>query len=1298
MAQPADSSSPERIDAWRRRSPQDQLTLSRALAERALAARAPAVNRLVSGALVALVAAALGCRATETTAPPSASSEPTRDALPKLPARPLASCAQAAPAEGRIAVADQLARFMSATAIAVSDDGTTAIATGGGGSAVWDVRSSRRVDFDASVAGTHVVHLRGSHDAVAVDTGGVLWRWSGGRWSASADLWKLGVTGQILALQSIDASRVVIVSEHGVHRLDLGAPTALDSTSVGPLVAAAASGDHLALASERGDIEVRDETGARVGLLRADEPARRLAVSRDGAYVAWSSLDMKIHMQRIADPSAKAVSFAARRRELIQALDFSEDGSRLLVSSVGGGLTVHDARSGDALRVFPSRPSALAIEYAAASPVSTSTASGLTLTLDQGAVRIHDAASLDPLFMLATRTPFAGDLHLSQDGRWLLQGGGSAYVAWDLARLVPLPLLGAANALGDGAVSRVYFDGESHVVVVTDRRLARVELASGIVEHTTDLPPVFGVVDLAYAPDAKVVLRVDASGALNVDTLDDKSSTRTRPVSAGVASVAMSMAGDRAFLLGKDGRLLLIPVQAPANAKVLGEGLSPSAKIQLSPDGRAVVHEHRRWDVETGAELAVSARFDGDADPMRAGFRAPSVSATSSDGGWHVVGDDTGCVRVLDPATGQVRFDGRVFPAGTGVTSVAASATTGLVFASAADGRVRAWNTARGESLTLASTPGAWAAWRDDGYFASSRLGHELFAMLNDGAAIDPLRVASTYNRPGALLRLLAPAGERRDTDGFAEVLEQSATRRMGGTAAPSALSAPRIAARVIGVDEAGATVSVEVTPGSSGTGAPPRGGPAEDAMLRVRVDGVRRAELDSSARTQRGGTSLRVPLPAGNHLIEVSLAIAGIEAGPPALVSVRSPAPPHAGRLRFFGVGASTYADRRIRPLRFADDDAADLAAALRRSGHAFAEFEATVVEDGATKAQIEAALASWTASARPDDTLIVFFAGHGKQVSGSHALLTFDSDLDALASTTLSIHRVHELLAASAALRRILWIDTCESGDGQATSRQALAEAMQRRGLDPTSARGLDFDAGVAPAGDGSGASTSSDAADRVATWLADRDHLVFAEPGSDSGTITFVSSRGWEPSLEFGALEHGAFTAAILSALSSPQADIDEDGAASVDELVFGAALGVANLTRDLQHPTLLASNPRAPVRLPIVGSDAEASRSDRAPRADEPTPSDAVVREVIRLWYETSSEHAKTHHMEPITIRIAMREETVIAHVHYRHWLRSSAPEAVNSAAYGTDKRWFALALDAQGQWRVTAMGGFMSGLL
>jgi len=148
--------------------------------------------------------------------------------------------------------------------------------------------------------------------------------------------------------------------------------------------------------------------------------------------------------------------------------------------------------------------------------------------------------------------------------------------------------------------------------------------------------------------------------------------------------------------------------------------------------------------------------------------------------------------------------------------------------------------------------------------------------------------------------------------------------------------------------------------------------------------------------------------------------------------------------------IGVDHYRDPALRSLCFAATDAEAFAAAIGPDMH-FIPKPVVLRNQDATRENLLRELAHVANEAKPDDAVLIFFAGHGVASGDRYYLLPHDAAIqgDALARTGLSDADLERELRHLVAGTAAVIIDACQSG-------QALDTATDwRRG--PVSATGF-------------------------------------------------------------------------------------------------------------------------------------------------------------------------------------------------------------------------------------------------
>jgi len=211
--------------------------------------------------------------------------------------------------------------------------------------------------------------------------------------------------------------------------------------------------------------------------------------------------------------------------------------------------------------------------------------------------------------------------------------------------------------------------------------------------------------------------------------------------------------------------------------------------------------------------------------------------------------------------------------------------------------------------------------------------------------------------------------------------------------------------------------------------------------------------------------------------------------------------------------IGISQYErEDDINPLRFADRDATAVRDALidPRTGTFLADH-VLVLSDSAlrkpTKSNILESLAILKNKTKPEDTLLIFFSGHGYQKGEGIYLLPQDSKFVILEDTTIPLTLWKERIASIPAQQKIVILDACHSGGVEKTKKGGIGEMTS------------EFEQAIAPS-------------------------------VSDFGQAVFSSSMRGQASYEDEDTGHGVFTRYLLETLSG-QGDANGDNIITLRE---------------------------------------------------------------------------------------------------------------------------------------------------
>lgn len=490
----------------------------------------------------------------------------------------------------------------------------------------------------------------------------------------------------------------------------------------------------------------------------------------------------------------------------------------------------------------------------------------------------------------------------------------------------------------------------------------------------------------------------------------------------------------------------------------------------------------------------------------------------------------------------------------TGPISSISIPTSTRLLSSSEDGTLRLWNLESGDSVSLVSGRRDWAVFTEDGLFDASPTGGRLVFMVDANQALGIESFAPFNNRPDRILARFA--GSPPELVALLREQSERRARKLKPGAAPGS-KLPDAHIVEVKTDGRKATVKLQL-----------EGNGGELAHYDVFVNGVPVSPPGGKPVTGANATPLEtIELTPGSNRVDVSCATSDGRESHRAFVFVdRADSAP--ADLYFLGFGVSDYRDDRL-DLRYANKDASDLADYFKRSRGGYRNVRVQVLTDGQVTVPAVQASASFLQDARPEDTVVLFIAGHGfheRDAAATYYFLTHEADVTKLSSTSVRFEMLEDLLRATKARRKLFLMDTCESGDASGEQRAAGAPAGEATAV--RGGRGLEL-AGAPPS-----------------PFHRKLDRFVFVDLLRRTGAVVFSSSRWNEPSLESESRKNGLFTAALLEALTAGKADADSDKSVSRQELESYVTSAVSTMTGGRQHPTIDRDNPSVSIALPVL----------------------------------------------------------------------------------------------------------------
>jgi len=206
--------------------------------------------------------------------------------------------------------------------------------------------------------------------------------------------------------------------------------------------------------------------------------------------------------------------------------------------------------------------------------------------------------------------------------------------------------------------------------------------------------------------------------------------------------------------------------------------------------------------------------------------------------------------------------------------------------------------------------------------------------------------------------------------------------------------------------------------------------------------------------------------------------------------------------------IGIGKYQDDKIPNLKYTTVDAQSIYNILTdpQYGNFPKDQVKLLIDEQATYYNIKSAIGTWLRrNTRKDDTVIIFFAGHGAPEDEKTYWVTYNANIDDLYGTTLSNDEIADMLDRVEAKKMIAFLDSCYS-----------AATINRT--------------------------------DKKRSIMIVKDPF---QKFKGKGRVIITSSDGKEQSVEIEKFGHGVFTYYLLKALKG-EADENKDGFIELDEV--------------------------------------------------------------------------------------------------------------------------------------------------
>jgi WD40 repeat protein len=783
-------------------------------------------------------------------------------------------------------------------------------------------------------------------------------------------------------------------------------------------------------------------TGRLAGVLRPPQDAGdegklyAVAMSPDGATVAvggWTKAGSETgHTIYLFDRTTQQL----RRRisglpNVIPHLAWSPDG-RWLAAGLGGanGVRIFDAGNGAEVgRDADFKGSSYSVEF---SPSGSPGGLRLLSTSEDGQVRLHAVAPSGALSLLRAVRPNGGKdpfaARFSPDGRRVAVGYDDTRVvqvldAADLNEIARPDVTG----VGNGDLSKVAWSADGRSLAAAGRWNVNGKRPMRRWSVVDGRPVGAGVGDVP---------------------LTDNTVTNLVALPARAGGGWLFAGGDPTWgVLGADGRVLRR--QDP----VLADLRAQYSEFQVSSDGLRLRFGFQVWGKDAHVVDIGQRTIQSATAPTDLALAPPRTEAPRLTVDWKETTTPTlnGQPLKLNPYEGSrslaITPDGQRFVLGTEwwlrcfdregkplwtqpVPSIAwavnISADGRWVVAGYGDGTIR-WHRMEDGQEVLAFFPHAnrqdWVLWTPEGFYAASPgaeglIGYHInHGKDREGEFISAAQLRDHFYNPALVSARLGANGDQLMADAVAKLGDVQTLLANARNVPPAIeLLTP---AQVEGETEV--TVTLRLVDRGGGVGA-----------LKFYVDGV---PVEGRQTGVAGGQTVTrtFSLAPGTHQIASAATSRGGVESPRQVVNAVFTGAKQATTLHILAVGVETYHDPALQ-LKNSVHDAEKVAEELAvRAKPLFARISPPRVlkNKQATLAGIRQAFTDMRAQMKPDDTLVIFLAGHGQAQVGQYAFLPWDYQKGASGALGEGLNeaRLFQMLDQSPS-KTLLLIDSCEAG----------------------------------------------------------------------------------------------------------------------------------------------------------------------------------------------------------------------------------------------------------------------------
>ncbi|MBI5540809.1 MAG: caspase family protein [Bacteroidia bacterium] len=311
---------------------------------------------------------------------------------------------------------------------------------------------------------------------------------------------------------------------------------------------------------------------------------------------------------------------------------------------------------------------------------------------------------------------------------------------------------------------------------------------------------------------------------------------------------------------------------------------------------------------------------------------------------------------------------------------------------------------------------------------------------------------------------------------------------------------------------------------------------------------------------TGQFNSTVEIPLIPGKNKIQVSgLNEKGAESLKKTIEIIRAESN-EKPNLYIVSIGVSKYTDKRF-DLNYAAKDAKDVAKLFSESKMNYGSVICkTLTDSEVTKDNIEK-LKDFLKQSKPNDVVIVFIAGHGMlDEQFNYYFGTSDIDFNNPSLKGIEYAEIENLLDGIPAMKKILFMDTCHSGEADKEDLELTSQTVVETG----NVKFRNAGAGV----------RNKKAFGMYNTSEMMKD--VFADIRKGTGSTIVSSAGAAEFAFEGKDWSNGLFTYCLIKGIKDNAADLNRDKKIVISELQDYIRMKVTELSNGMQVPNARLEN--------------------------------------------------------------------------------------------------------------------------